>query len=265
MSPPHHPRLLCMEADCLRNTSDICISLPETDWKRHNRTLSSARQWFDRARDVGRSLFIHFGAVIPADSHISPHLHDSWKQLLEFMALYRLKELLLVYLALKLPDHTWQSIERLQCELAKFHWATTFWKLVNLRHLKIPGSLLLDGMDRIVPWHQLRTFEIGAFREYPVTPSSCLNMLRQSRLLEHCCIMLSKEPSSRFTFKSTFFSTEEKIVLANVDYFEAKFWDGLAVPLFLRPLIMPNITTFSLGPASSEELRCDMACVGFAI
>jgi len=43
-----------------------------------------------------------------------------------------------------------------------------------------------------------------------------------------------------------------------MDYFEAEFLDGLAVPLFLRLLIMPNITSFCLGGADGKKLRCDM-------
>ncbi|KAF8346062.1 hypothetical protein F5887DRAFT_962407 [Amanita rubescens] len=109
-------------------------------------------------------------------------------------------------------------------------------------------------MDRTVPWHQLRTFEVVTAGESPVTPSSCLNVLRQSRLLEHCRISLSEESS----FASTVISTGEKIVLASMDYFKAEFSDGLVVPMFLQPLVMPNVTTFSLGQLSYTTLGCDM-------
>ena len=104
-------------------------------------------------------------------------------------------------------------------------------------------------MDRIVPWHQLRTFEA---LWCPVTPSSCLDALRQSRLLESCCITLSEEP----LLTSTVISTEEKIVLANMDYFEAEFLDSSGVPMFLQPLVMPNITTFSLITGYILRLSC---------
>jgi len=68
--------------------------------------------------------------------------------------------------------------------------------------------------------------------------------------------MLSYESS----FTSPVISPEEKIVLAHMDYFKAQFRDGLAVPMFLRPLVMPNVTTFSLVRADSfgPELSCDM-------
>ncbi len=70
---------------------------------------------------------------------------------------------------------------------------------------------------------------------------------------------LSIEPS----FTSAVISTEEKIVLAHMVYFEAQFWDGLAVPMFLQSLAMPNVTTFSLRrvydySAPVRELSCDM-------
>jgi hypothetical protein len=247
-------RQLALEMPAL--WSNISICLPYSDRKLHDKTLSSAGQWFDRALDVGRSLFINH-AVIPADSHLSPHFHDSWEQLLKFMALYRLKELVLVYpinhLALKLPDHVWPSIELLHLKPLDNRPSTgqqlfsNFGKLSNLRHLKISGSCHLDGMDRVVPWHQLRTFKVEG--NWEITPSSCLNMLRQSRLLEHCSVMLLKESS----FTSTVISTEENIVLANLNYFEVQFRDGLAVSEFLQPLVMPNITTFSFGRS-----RCDI-------
>ncbi len=239
--------------------SNISICLSYRDWKQHDKTLSSARQWFDRAQDMRRSLFIFFYVA-----HVVPHLPYLWEKLLGFMAQYRLEDLDLVYpinhVALKLPDHVWQSIERLQLKAlnhdpsAGQQLFSNFGKLSNLRHLKIYGSDHLDGMDRVIPWHQLRTFEVGAIREYPVTPSSCLNLLRHSRLLEHCCVTLSKESS----FPSTVISTEEKVVLANMDYFKAQFRDSLAVPMFLRPLVMPNITTLSLGQEDGGKLSCDM-------
>jgi hypothetical protein len=209
--------------------SGIFIYLPYCDWTKHDKTLSFARQWLDRAQDMRRSLSIDF-LLVPG---ISLHLHDLWEQLLGFMAQYQLKELELAYpidhLALKLPDHVWQSIEHLHLETLDNvqasggqHLFSNFGKLSNLRHLKIFGSHNLDGMDRIVPWHQLRTFDVGGIWEGTVTPSLCLNVLRQSRLLERCRITLSKEPS----FTSTVISTKEKIVLANMDYFKVKFRDG---------------------------------------
>ncbi len=109
-------------------------------------------------------------------------------------------------------------------------------------------------MDRIVPWHQLRTFEA---LWCPVTPSSCLDALRQSRLLESCCITLSEEP----LLTSTVISTEEKIVLANMDYFEAEFLDSSGVTMFLQPLVMPNIITFSIGATLCEKLNCVMPAI----
>ncbi|KAF8325046.1 hypothetical protein F5887DRAFT_260151 [Amanita rubescens] len=95
---------------------DISICLAYEDWKQ---TLSSARQWFDRAQDMRRSLFIRY--YIAGNADVSPQL---WKKLLEFMAQYRLEELDLVYpihhVALKLPDHVWPSIERLHLKALTF-------------------------------------------------------------------------------------------------------------------------------------------------
>ena len=245
-------RHLALETPAL--WSDIYIFLLGGDGKQHDKTLSSARQWFDRAQDMRRSLFIIFLEI----------LHDSWEKLLEFMAQYRLEELELVYFVnrvakLKFPD-AWPPIEHSHLDglSAGEQLFSNFGNLSNLRHLKIIGSYYLDGMDRIIPWHQLRTFEVGGLWGCPVTPSWCLNMLRQSRLLEHCRITLSIKSS----FKSTVISTEESIVLTNIDYFEAEFLDasGLAVSKFLQPLAMPNITTFTLR---GDELSCDtLALIG---
>ena len=255
-------RQLALETPAL--WSDISIYLSDGDGKRHDKTLFSARQWLDRAQDMRRSLFIIFTDIdIRTLYYVSPHLHDSWNQLLEFMARYRLEELDLAYpinhVALKLPDHAWSSIEHLSLKAhveddrpsGRQQLFSNFGKLSNLRHLKIFGSHHLDGMDRIVPWHQLRTFEVWAPWDCPVTPSSCLNVLHRSRFLERCRITLSKESS----FTS---STEEKIVLANMDCLKVEFWDGLAVPLFLRPLVIPNITSFTLERADGKELSLDM-------
>ena len=252
-------RRLALETPALWNNIGVYLSR-DARLEQHIRTLSFARHWFDRAQDMRRSLFIDFDVEA-----YSPHLHDSWEQLLEFMAQYdRLEELDLEYpinsLALKLPDHVWPSIERLHLvrdgerPSEGQQLFSNFGKLSNLGHLKISGSRYLDGMDRIVPWHQLRTLKVEA-----VTPSSCLNVLRQSRLLEHCCITLSKELS----FTSTVISTKENIVLADMDHFEAEFSDGLAVPMFLQPLVMPNIARFCLRRAGPylPKLSCDMSAL----
>ena len=238
--------------------SDITIYITPDDEKDYDETLSSARQWFDRAQDMRRSLSIYF------DIGVSPHRQDLWEKLLGFMAQYRLEELELTYpinhIALKLPDHVWPSIERLHLMPSLDGLGPggqqlflNFGKLSNLRHLEISSSSNLDGIDRIIPWHQLRTFEMrGWICECRVTPSLILNALRQSRLLEYCRITLSKESS----FTSTVIPTEENIVLANMDCFRVQFRDGLVVPMFLQPLVMPNITTFSLKGGSI--LVCDM-------
>ncbi len=104
-------RQLALETPAL--WSNISIYLADRYWGPHDKTLSSARQWFDRAQDMRRSLFIgfdvasyfHDASYFRDDSYF----HDSWEQLLEFMAQYRLEELDLVYpkvnhVALKLPD-----------------------------------------------------------------------------------------------------------------------------------------------------------------
>jgi len=253
-------RQLALEMPAL--WSDIYIYLT---WGGHNKTLSAAKQWFDRAQDMRRALFVDFDV-----GERSPHLNVLWEQLLEFMAQYRLENLELTYpinhVALKLPDHVWPSIERLYLR-HEGHGSSRGWqqlfsnfgKLSNLRLLNIFGSYHLHGMDQIVPWHQLRMLQLGALGEGPITPSSCLNVLRQSRLLECCRITLSEESS----FTSTVISTKEKIVLANMDHFEVQFRDGLTVSSFLKPLVMSNITTFILKRAPtrgvSPELNCDMS------
>jgi len=248
-----------MEAACIGDAKiveDIYIYLTE-----YNKTLSSAKQWFDRARDMRRSLFVVIDGIFGPD----PILDSSWEMLLEFIAQYRLEELDLTYpiddVALKLPDHVWPSIEHLRLKANDIAppWDaprqmlfSNFGKLSNLRHLTIFGSYFLDGMDQIVPWHQLRTFEVGAHWSCPVPPALCLKILRRSRLLEHCRIPLAKEFA---------ISTEEEIFLANMDDFEVDIY-GSAVTTTLQPLVMPNITTFSLRRAaaipSSWELSCDM-------
>ncbi|KAF8346070.1 hypothetical protein F5887DRAFT_1282072 [Amanita rubescens] len=239
-------RQLALETPALWNGISIALS-SYSGQKQHDKILSSARQWFDRAQDMrGRSLFIRYDIV--GNENVRPRLHYAWEKLLEFIAQYRLEALELAYpinhVALKLPDHVWPSIKHLHLKTMDNRRSTgqqlfsNFGKLSNLRHLEISGSCHLDDMDRVVPWHQLRTFEVDG--NWEITPSSCLNMLRQSRLLEHCRVTLS-------SFTSTVNSTEENVVLANLDYFEARFEHGLAVALFLHPLVMPNITTFSLG------------------
>src|SRR6266550_9325676 len=169
-----------------------------------------------------RSLSIVFNAGRDVDFSLRLLAHDTWEKLLAFIAQYRLEELELVYpindVALKLPDHVWLSIERLHLEahddrpFARQHLFSNFGKLSSLRHLKISGSRNLDGIDRILPWQQMQTLEVRG--QGCVTPSWWLCVLRQCRLLERCCITLSKE-----SFTSPVISEEEKIVLANMDYF----------------------------------------------
>jgi len=105
-------RQLALETPTLWN--NIGITLDHAYQDRNQETFYSARQWFDRAQnDMHRSLFArldeYYGVRQPRT--------ESWKQLLHFIALYRLEELELKYpinyLELKLPDHVWSSIERL--------------------------------------------------------------------------------------------------------------------------------------------------------
>ncbi len=204
---------------------------------------------------------IVFNAGRDVDFSLRLLAHDTWEKLLAFIAQYRLEELELVYpindVALKLPDHVWLSIERLHLEahddrpFARQHLFSNFGKLSSLRHLKISGSRNLDGIDRILPWQQMQTLEVRG--QGCVTPSWWLCVLRQCRLLERCCITLSKE-----SFTSPVISEEEKIVLANMDYFHAEFGHGLWVSLFLQPLVIPNVTTFSLWPAFMTCLIIEM-------
>ena len=151
-------RQLALEMPAL--WSKISIYLSEGDWKQHDRTLSAARQWFDRAQDMRRSLSTFLNGFASGIQHVyvSPHLHGLWEKLLEFMALYRLEELDVHYpinrVALKLPNHVWPSIRRLHLEddghcPGEQQLFSNFGKLSNLRHFKIIDSLHLDGIDQI--------------------------------------------------------------------------------------------------------------------
>ena len=249
--------------------SDLSIYLSSADRSRHHKTLSSARQWFTRAQDMPRSLFID---LVWLGSYDVPHLHDVWEQILKFIALYRLRDLELKYpanhLKLKLPDHAWPSIERLHLINERFKSSTNSLfsdsgTLFNLKHFKIWGASNHRGLDNVIRWHQLRTLDIRAFEHSEIiTPSFCLNVLRQCHLLEYCDLSLGKEPS----FVSTAVASgKEKIVLANMDHLCLRFFDGSVASAFLQPLVIPNITTFILGIEYFDEtwakLNCDMAAL----
>ncbi|KAF8346072.1 hypothetical protein F5887DRAFT_121815 [Amanita rubescens] len=262
-------RQLALETPAL--WSELSIYLSSADRSRHHQRLSSARQWFARAQDMPRSLFIHLTWLDDDDpgSHL---LHGIWEQILEFMALYRLRDLKLEYpinqLALKLPDHVLSSIECLHLTTgidndtvnrsAKSLFSD-FGTLSNLKRLKIRDASNLRGLDNIVRWHQLRTLDIWASEYSGITPSLCLNVLRHCHLLEYCNLSLAKEPS----FVSTaVVSGKEKIVIANMHHLSLYFFDGSAASAFLQPLVIPNITKFLLRLAYSEgtrtQLNCDM-------
>ncbi|KAF8346061.1 hypothetical protein F5887DRAFT_1282065 [Amanita rubescens] len=256
-------RQLALETPAL--WSELCIYLSSADRSRHHQRLSSARQWFARAQDMPRSLFID---LVWLGSYNDPYLHDVWEQILKFMALYRLRDLELEYpinqLALKLPDHVLSSIECLHLtgidndtvnRSAKSPFSD-FGTLSNLKRLKIYKASNLRGLDNVTQWHQLRTLDIRAFEYSEITPSLCLNVLRQCHLLEYCNLSLAKEPS----FVSTaVVSGKEKIVLANMHHLSLDFFDGSAASAFLQPLVIPNITTFLLGLAYPwTQLNCDM-------
>ena len=254
-------RQLALETPSL--WSGVRILLSSTDRSRHYQALSSARQWLARAKDMPRSLFIQLTWL---DSYDDPHLHDVWEQILKFMALYRLRDLRLVYpidhLPLRLPDHAWPSIERLHLSgndtvlnsSAKSLFSH-FGTVSNLKHFEMSGGYNFHGLDNVVRWHQLRTLD---FRQCEVTPSSCLNVLRQCPLLESCHLSLRKEPS----FVSVVTSGEEKIVLANMDLLWLVFRDGSVASAFLQPLVIPNITTFFLWiecrSRGCTQLNCGM-------
>ncbi|KAF8338623.1 hypothetical protein F5887DRAFT_505476 [Amanita rubescens] len=260
-------RQLALETPALWSDVGIHLSCMKRSW--HHEVLSPARQWFARAQDMSRSLFIDLTWLEVYDS---PHLRDAWEQILEFVALYRLRDLELRYpinhLTLKLPDHAWPSIERLHLTgntLDTINIVNTkspfsdFGSLPNLKHLTIRHASNLHGLDNVVQCHQLRILDMRQwiFKHSEISPSSCLNVLRQCQLLEFCSLPLAKEPS----FVSTVASRDEKIVLANMDYLRLKFFDGSAASAFLQPLVTPNITTFILeiSPEKSwTQLNCDM-------
>ncbi len=252
-------RQLALETPAL--WSDVSIYL-SPNRSRNHQALSSARQWFARAQDMPRSLFIELGF------YDSPHLHDIWEQILQFMALYRLRDLELKYpinhLTLKLPEHAWPSIERLHLignnrdNSSTKSLLSDFATFSNLKHLKIRDASHLRGLDNVVRWHQLRTLDIWTFGHSEITPSLCLNVLRQCQLLKSCSLSLAKEPS----VASTVASGEENTVLANMDYLRLKLFDGSAASAFLEPFVIPNITTFILELSYLEmswtQLNCDM-------
>ncbi|KAF8346073.1 hypothetical protein F5887DRAFT_1184643 [Amanita rubescens] len=259
-------RQLALETPAL--WSDIGIYLSSRNRERHQKTLFSARQWFDRAQDMPRSLII---GLRWSDTYSSSQsLRDLWGQVLEFIALYPIKELELEYpindftLILKLPNHTWPSIECLKLigndnldsgldKLLFSHFRT----LSNLRHFHIRDAYDLRGLEHAVPWHQLQTLEIRTSRHSGIKPSLCLNMLRQCRLLEDCSLSLAKEPS--FTSAVTY-TKEERIILSNMKYFSLEFCDGSAASAFLQPLVIPSITTLVLELPILERKRTRLNC-----
>ena len=255
-------RQLALETPAL--WSNLGIYLTFVNRSRHHQALSSATQWFARAQDMPRSLFIRLDWLDDNE----PYLRDVWEQILKFMALYRLRHLQLQYpidrLTLKLPEHACSSIERLHLignegirRRAKSLFSH-FGTLSNLKRLEICNTSNLRGLNNVIRWHQLRSLNIRASEHGEITPSLCLNALRQCQLLEHCSLSLSKE--SLFVY--TVASGEEKIVLANMDQLHLKFFDGSAASAFLQPLVIPKITTFTLGTVSLEgpwtRLNCDM-------
>ena len=246
---------------------DIRILLSTVDRFRHCQVLSSAGQWFTRAQDIPRSLFVDF------DCHDdSPYIHGIWEQMLNFMALYRLRDLQLKYpinlFTLKLPDHAWTSIERLHLfgndtvNNSAISLFSDFGSLSNLKDFRIREASNLRGLDNVIQWHQLRTLDIRQwpFRHSDIPPSSCLNVFRQCQLLEHCSLPLAKESSFISTGASG--DSEEKIVLANMDYLYLQFSDGSVASAFLQQFAIPNITTLILEILSPDkaqtQLNCDM-------
>jgi len=249
-------RQLALETPALWN--NIGITLDHAYWNRNQVTFYSARQWFDRAQNIRRSLFAQVG-----DHYGERQLRESWEQLLDFMALYQVEELELKYLinslALKLPNHVWSSVERLHLicvgdpsDISDRHSLfSTFGKLSNLKHLKIHDSESLRGMDQVVPWHQLRTFHISSRWHSDATPSLCLDVLRQGSSLEYFDVTLEKESS----FISTALPKEERIILSNMNYFRLEFFHGLQASALFQLLVMPNVTTFifETAPLCTEE------------
>ncbi|KAF8346104.1 hypothetical protein F5887DRAFT_123267 [Amanita rubescens] len=255
-------RQMALETPTLWNK--IGITLDHAYQDRNQETFYSARQWFDRAQNIRRSLFVRLDEYYGARQS-----RESWEQLLDFMALHRLEELELKYpinsLALKLPAHVWSSIERLHLicvgegsdNPGRQPLFSNFGKLSNLRHLKIHNSLNLRDMDEVVPWYQLRSLDIFSRWRSDVTLSLCLNVLRQGSLLEYFDVTLEDEPS----FISTAIP-EEKIILANMDYFRLEFVHSLQASALFQLLVIPNITTLIIEPAFLCTEECPPFDVG---
>ena len=258
-------RRLALETPALWSDMRILLYQP-----RHLQVLPFAGQWFARAQDMPRSLFIDLGCQW-LDAYESPRLHEVWEQILKFMASYRLRGLELKYpinrFTLKLPDHAWTSIERLHligndtANSSAISLFSDFGSLSNLKDFKISEASNLRGLDNVNQWHQLRTLDIRqrTFSHSEIPPSSCLNILRQCQSLEYCSLPLAKEPSFLSTVASR--DKEQKIVLANMDHLCLKFSDGSAVSAFLQLFAIPNITTFILEISSFEKtqiLNCDI-------
>ena len=255
-------RQLALETPALWN--NICLTLDHAYRDRNQETFCSARQWFDRAKNIRRSLFARLDEYYGARQS-----RESWEQLLDFIASYRLEELELKYpindLALRLPNHVWPSIERLHLicvgegdTSGRQPLFFSFGKLSNLRHLKIHDSRNLRDMSRAVPWHQLRTLNISSRWRSDVPPSLCLDVLRQGSLLEHFDVTLAEEPS----VISTAIPKEERIILANMDYLRLEFFHGLQASALFQLLVMPIITTLILEPVPLCTEECSPFDVG---
>jgi len=83
-------------------------------------------------------------------------------------------------------------------------------------------------------------------------------VLRQGSLLEYFDVTLADEPS----FTSTATPEEEKIVLANMDYFRLEFFRGLQASAVFQLLVIPNVTTLILEPAFLCTEECPPFDVG---
>ncbi|KAK2462904.1 hypothetical protein APHAL10511_005102 [Amanita phalloides] len=238
-------RQLAFETPRLWN--DIKVTLQD---EHMDQTISSAAEWLARAKDAPRSLSIHL--------YGERCTHTIWNQLLKFITLFPLKSLTLDAgrnnLPLTLPNSTWSSIEWLHLSYYTNEGSTgpaifsREMTLSSLRRLELFACHdQVNEMEYVIPWHQLRSLYMSGM---PISLSLCLNVLRQSLLLECCSLAVSPEPSTSTTTFSENFITLNNLALLNLSVGNDSSLDAL-----FRLLVTPNITSLTFNSATSAELR----------